>query len=75
MMGDFVSVVKIIELVGSSDKSWQEAVEKAILRAAKTVRNIRGVDVLGWTGKVEGDKIVEYRADVKISFLVEEVTG
>jgi len=74
-MGDVVSVVKIIELVGSSDKSWQEAVENAILRAAKTVRNIRGVDVLGWTGKVEGDKIVEYRANVKISFLVEEVTG
>jgi len=74
-MGDVVSVLKIIELVGSSDKSWQEAVENAILRAAKTVRNIRGVDVLGWTGKVEGDKIVEYRANVKISFLVEEVTG
>jgi len=74
-MGDVMSVVKIIELVGSSDKSWQEAVEKAIVRAARTVRNIRGVDVLGWTGKVEGDKIVEYRANVKISFLVEEVTG
>ena len=75
MMGDVMSVVKIIELVGSSDKSWQDAVENAILRAAKTVRNIRGVDVLGWTGKVEGDKIVEYRANVKISFLVEELTG
>ena len=75
MMGDVMSVVKIIELVGSSDKSWQDAVENAILRAAKTVRNIRGVDVLGWTGKVEGDKIVEYRANVKISFLVEQVTG
>lgn len=70
-----MSVVKIIELVGSSDKSWQEAVEKAIVRAARTVRSIRGVDVLGWTGKVEGDKVVEYRANVKISFLVEEVTG
>jgi len=74
-MGDVMSVVKVIELVGSSSKSWQDAAEKAIVRAAKTVRNIRGVDVLGWTGKVEGDKIVEYRANVKISFLVEEVTG
>jgi len=69
-----MSVVKIIELVGSSDKGWQDAVEKAIGRAAKTVRNIRGVDVLGWTGKVEDGRIVEYRADVKISFVVEEVT-
>lgn len=69
-----MSVVKIIELVGSSDKGWQDAVEEAVARAAKTVRNIRGVDVLGWTGKVEGGRIVEYRADVKISFVVEEVT-
>ena len=70
-----MSVVKIIELVGSSPKSWQDAVETAIARAAETVRNIRGVDVLGWTGKVKGDKIVEYHANVKISFIVEEVTG
>jgi flavin-binding protein dodecin len=67
--------VKVIELVGSSDKSWQDAVDNAVRRAAKTVRNIRGVDVLGWTGKVDGDKIVEYRADVKISFVVEGVSG
>ena len=68
-------VVKIIELVGNSKKSWQDAVENAIKRAAKTVRNIRGVDVIGWTGKVEDGRIVEYRADVKISFVVEEVSG
>ena len=50
-----MSVVKIIELVGSSDKSWQDAVENAVKRAAKTIRNIRGVHVVGWTGKIEGD--------------------
>jgi flavin-binding protein dodecin len=70
-----VSVAKIIELVGTSDKSWQDAVENAVRRASKTVRNIRGVDILGWTGKVEGAKIVEYRADVKSSFAVEEISG
>ena len=74
-MGDIVSVVKIIELVGTSDKSWQDAVENAVRRASRTVRNIRGVDVLGWTGRVEGGKIVEYRADVKVSFVVEEISG
>lgn len=68
-----MSVVKIIELVGNSNKSWQDAVECVVGRAAKTVRNIRGVDVIGWTGKVEGDKIVEYRANIKLSFTVEEV--
>ncbi|MFX0068304.1 MAG: dodecin family protein [Promethearchaeota archaeon] len=66
-------VIKIIELVGASGKSWQEAVDNAIMEASKTIRNIRGIDVVGWTGKVEGKKIVEYRANVKIAFLVEEV--
>lgn len=68
-----MAVVKVIEVVGTSAKGWQAAVESAIEVAAKTVRNIRGVDVLGWTAKVEGDKIVEYRANVKISFLVQEI--
>jgi flavin-binding protein dodecin len=70
-----MSVVKIIELVGCSDRSWQDAVEKAVKRASKTVRNVRGVDVLSWTGKVKDGKIVEYRANVNISFVVEEVSG
>ena len=70
-----MSVVKIVELVGCSAKSWQDAVDSAVNRAAKTIRNIRGVDIVGWTGKVEGDRIVEYRANVKISFTVEEIGG
>lgn len=70
-----MTVVKVIELVGNSKEGWQEAVEAAIKRAASTIRNIRGVDVVGWTGTIEGDKIVEYRANVKISFMVEEIRG
>lgn len=65
-------IVKVIELVGSSKKSLQDAVENAVKEAARTLRNLRGVDILGWTGRIEGDKIVEYRANVKISFLVDE---
>ena len=71
LFGDVMSVVKIIELVGCSDKGWQDAVDNAVKKAAETVRNIRGVDVLGWTGKVKENKIVEYRANVKVSFVVE----
>lgn len=66
-----MSVVKLVELVGCSDRSWEEAVENAVKRAAKTVRNICGVDVLGWTGKVNDRKIAEYRANVEVSFVVE----
>lgn len=66
-----MTVIKIIELVGVSKKGLQDAVENAVKEASKTVRNLKGVDVLSWTGKIEGDKIVEYRANVKISFIVE----
>ena len=71
-MGDCLNVVKVIELVGGSKKNWQDAVENAVRKAAETIRNIKGIDVVGWTGKVDGDRISEYRADVKISFVVEE---
>lgn len=64
-------VVKIIELIGSSSEGWNEAVENAIKEAAKTVRNIKGVHVKRCTAKVEDNKMVEYRADVKIAFIVE----
>ena len=66
-------VIKVIELVGASAKSWQEAIDNAVMEAGKTIRNIRGMDVVGWTGKVKGGKIIEYRANVKIAFLVEAV--
>ncbi len=64
-------VVKIIELIGSSPKGWEEAVENAVKEASKTVKNIKGVHVKRCTAKVENNKIVEYRADVKIAFIVE----
>ena len=43
--------------------------------AVKTIRNIQGVDVLGWTEKTAGDEIVEYRVRVKISSTVQEILG
>jgi flavin-binding protein dodecin len=65
------SVAKVIELIGSSPKGWDDAAANAVKEAAKTVRNIRGVYLKQCTAKVKNDKIVEYRSIVKISFLVE----
>ncbi|MBK5134007.1 dodecin domain-containing protein [Candidatus Bathyarchaeota archaeon] len=63
-------VVKIIELIGSSPEGWQEATQNAIDEAAKTINNIKSVHVKRCTAKIEKNKIVEYRAVVKIAFSV-----
>lgn len=68
-------VIKVIELVGYSRKNVQNAVEEAVREASKTIRNIVGIVVLGWTGKVSDSKIAEYLANVKISFNVEKKRG
>ncbi len=66
-----VTVVKIIELMGSSEKSWEDAIQEAVREAAKTVKNIVGVDVRGIKADIENDKIGRYKAHVKIAFIVE----
>lgn len=63
--------VKILELVGESKNSWQEAVENAVKDASKTVRNISGVEVLNNTANVQDGKILEYKSNVAIAFKVD----
>ena len=66
------SVVKIIELLGVSKESWEDAAQNAVMSAAKTLDNITGVEVLHYTGTVENGRIVEYKATVKVAFGVTE---
>ncbi len=66
-----MTVVKIIELIGSSPNSWSEAAQNAVTEAAKTIKNIKGVHVKRCTAKVTNAKIVEYNVNVKIAFTVE----
>ena len=66
-----MTVVKIIELIGSSPNSWSEAGQNAVTEAAKTIKNIKGVHIKRCTAKVVNDKIVEYNVNVKIAFTVE----
>lgn len=64
-------VVKVIELVGSSPTSFEDAVRAAVRTAALSIRNIRGVDVVGQSASVEGAEIVNYKATCKIAFVVD----
>ena len=66
-----MTVVKIIELIGSSPIGWSEAAQNAVTEAAKTVKNVKGVHVKRCTAKVKDNKIAEYNANVKIAFIVE----
>lgn len=64
-------VSKVTELIGHSEKSWQEAAEVAVREAAKTVRGITGLEVRRLSAKVKDGKIVEYTADIGIAYGVE----
>ncbi|MGI6037802.1 MAG: dodecin family protein [Limnochordia bacterium] len=67
-----MTVIKVIELVGQSSSSWDDAVKEAVREASKTIDHISGVEVLNWTGDVdEQGNIVDYKADVQIAFRVE----
>jgi dodecin len=66
------TVLKVSDLISTSDKSWQDAIEKGLERASKTIRNIKGIDVTSWKGEVQNGKIVEYRTVMKIAFEVEQ---
>jgi flavin-binding protein dodecin len=66
-------VAKVIELVGSSDKGWTEAVQAALDEAKKTIKDIRGLEVNDITASVDPNTntIKEYKVGVKIAFGVE----
>ena len=67
-----MSVAKIVELIGSSNLSFDDAVKNAVDEAAKTIRGISGIWVKDFKAKVEDGKITEYRAIIKLTFVVEK---
>ena len=65
------TTVKIVELVGESDKGWEDAVKNALREASKTIKGISGVEVLNVTADVKDGEIIEYKADLQIAFPVQ----
>jgi len=70
-----MAVLKVIELVGTSPNSWEEAADNAVKKAAESLRGIVGADVVGQNVVVKNGAITEYRVDVKVAFLVEGGVG
>lgn len=72
MAEDVGGVVKVMELVGSSPKSFSDAVRNAVKEASKTIRGIQGVEVLQSNATVgDSGELTNYKVNVKIAFLVE----
>ncbi len=65
-----MAVLKVIEVLANSKKSWEEATENAVEQASKSVKNIRSVYVNEQSCTVNDGKIDEYRVNVKITFEV-----
>ena len=66
-----MAIVKVIEVLTQSGKSWEDAAQSAVTEAAKTVRNIKSIYIKEMQGIVKDDKIVEFRVNANISFLIE----
>jgi dodecin len=64
-------VYKTIELVGSSTRGVEDAVQKAIAKAAETVRNLRWFEVLDTRGHIENGKVAHWQVTVKLGFTLE----
>ena len=62
------STYNIMELVGTSDKSWEEAVKLAVETAAETVRDLRVAEIIKLDVTVENGKVTSYRAKINLSF-------
>lgn len=63
-----MSVAKVIELIGVSEKGWEDAVREGVRKASQTVDNITGVEVVNFTAKVENGELTVYKANLKVVF-------
>jgi flavin-binding protein dodecin len=66
-----MAVAKVIEIVASSKKSWDDAVQSGFKRAVKTLKGVTGIELVSQKAKVEKNKILEYRVHMKVTFILE----
>ncbi|MCG8466605.1 MAG: dodecin family protein [Gemmatimonadetes bacterium] len=67
-----MAVAKVIEIMSESDVGWEDAARKAVAEASETIRDIKSLWVEGMQAVVEGDAIVKYRLNAKVTFVVRD---
>ncbi|GJL68854.1 MAG: hypothetical protein NPIRA06_14890 [Nitrospirales bacterium] len=65
------NMLKVIEVLAESDKSWEDAASHAVIQAAKSVHGIKSIYIKDMEAKVENNKITKYRINANISFLLD----
>jgi flavin-binding protein dodecin len=65
-----MAILKVIEILASSEKNWEDATKNAVKNAAKTVKEIKSVYIQDMSAVVKGEDVVEYRVNAKITFEV-----
>lgn len=65
-----MSVLKVIELMGQSEKGWEDAAQQIVMEASKSVKNIKSVYIQDLSAQVKDNHLVEYRVTGKVTFEV-----
>ncbi|TAM87577.1 dodecin domain-containing protein [bacterium] len=65
------NVLKVLELLAASDKSWEDAAAQAVKKASETLHNVKSIYIENFEAKVDDEKIVEYRINAKVTFLLD----
>jgi len=71
--GTAMSVYKVVEIIGTSPKSWEDAVQKAILTAGKSLEKLRVAQVMEQDVTVDKGKVMEYRIKLNVSFKLKDI--
>lgn len=66
-----MAMLKVIEVLAQSHESWEDAAQSAVKQASKSLSNIRSIYIDNMEAVVEGDQIVEYRVNAKVSFVLD----
>lgn len=71
-MSDYISAgaVKVIEIIGVSEKSFEDAVARAVAKAAESIQGITGIEITGQTARVVDGKVTQFHATCKLAFAV-----
>jgi flavin-binding protein dodecin len=64
-------MLKVIEVLAESDKSWDDAASQAVTRASKSVHGIKSIYIKDMEAKVENNKITKFRISAKVSFMLD----